>query len=229
MAGLPIPGLPTLPPSAATPIIATIASEAISALLWQASQSPPAWGVFDTKNNQVVSPDSILEFSHRQDSNISNFPVQEGQFGSYNKVIQPFEIQLRFSKGGTLKDRTQFLQDIDALYQSIDLYTVHTPERSYQNVNLERYEVSRRGNRGAYFLTEVDLYFIQIIEVTAQYTTTAFAPPPLLAYNPAYYPNAQSPAAQPVSNVGSVQPQLPTSQMEQMGNAALNSLIPAHY
>jgi hypothetical protein len=210
---LPIPGLPQLPPSAATPIIATIASEAISALLWQASQSPPAWGVFDDQGNQVVFPDSVLEFSHRQDSNISNFPVQEGQFASYNKVVLPYEVQLRFSKGGSQSDRTQFLQDIQNLWESIDLYTVVTPERTYPNMNLERYELTRRGPKGAYFLTEVDLYFLQIIPVTAQYTTTAVQ-----------LPNAQSAAAQPVSNVGSVQPQAPSSQQSQQGAAALSSL-----
>jgi hypothetical protein len=226
---LPIPGIPQLPPSAATPVAATIASEAITGALWQASKMPPAWGVFDDDGNQVVFPDSVLEFSHRQEYEISNFPVQDGAFASYNKVIRPFEISLRFSKGGTLDDRAQFLSDIDDLAQSTDLYTVITPERIYDNVNLERYEVTRRGAQGAYFLTEVDLYFIEVIQVTAQFTTTALGLPYYQPGEPLVLQYAQSPAAFPISNVGSVNPLTPTPQQLQMGDAALASASPATY
>lgn len=207
-----IPGLPTLPLGSATPIIATVASEALSSLLWQASQLPPSWGVFDSDGNQVVTPDSVLEFTHRPGSDIPTFPVQGGSFASYNKVILPYPLTLRFSKSGTQSDRTQFLTDIENLYQSIKLYSVVTPERTYSSVNLQNYEVTRRGARGAFFLTEVDLYFLQIIEVTPQYTTTAVQ-----------LPNAQSDAAQPVSNVGNVSPSTPDSGTTAMGDDALGS------
>jgi hypothetical protein len=212
MPTVPYPGIPTLPPNAAFPVLTLIASEAISSLLWQASQIPPAWGVFDIFGNLVVEPDSVLEFSNRQEYEVSNFPVQAGSFASYNKVIRPFEITLRFSKGGSVNDRINFLESIAALAASLQLYTVHTPERTYTDVNLDRYEVSRRGAKGAYWLSEIDCYFVQIIQVQPQYTTTAIQ-----------LPNAQSAAAQPTSNVGTVQPQAPTSQQAQDGQSAMAS------
>lgn len=213
-----IPGIPPLPVGVATPVVALIASEAISSTLWQASQAPPAWGVFDEKYNQVLFPDSVLEFDNRREFDISNFPVQAGSFASYNKVIRPFEVQLRFSKAGTVSDREDFLNDLDDLVESLDLFNIVTPEKIYPSVNLQRYEVIRRGAQGAFFLTEVDAYFIQIIEVQAQYTTTAVQ-----------LPNAQSPAAQPQSNVGNVQPQTPSSQETAQGNSALGSVTPEFY
>jgi hypothetical protein len=207
-----LPGLPPLPPGVNQPIVSLAVSEAISGLLWQASKVPPLWGVFDANGNQVLFPDSVLEFTNRQEYEVSDFPVQQGSFASYNKVIRPFEVQLRFSVAGSVSDRAAFLTDLAALAASIDLFSVVTPERVYQNVNLDRYEVIRRGAKGAYFLTEVDAYFIQIIEVQPQYTTTAVQ-----------LPNAQSEAAQPTSSVGTVQPQTPNSQETQDGNAALGS------
>ena len=114
---------------------------------------------------------------------------------------------------------------MDALAASIELYTVLTRERAYPGVNLERYEVTRRGPKGAYWLSEVDAYFIQIIEVQPQYSTTNVetnSPYVLRNY-------AQSPAAEPTSNVGNVQPQTPTSQQQQMGQAALATQIPQWY
>lgn len=213
-----IPGIPQLPPSVVTPVVTLLASEAISSLLWRASMSPPSWGVFDDQGNQVLFPDSVLEFSNRQEYEISNFPVQAGSFASYNKVIQPFLVQLRFSKGGTQDDRSAFLQALDSLAQSIDLFTITTPERVYLNVNLERYEVIRRGAKGAYFLTEVDAYFTQVLQVQPQYTTTAVQ-----------LPNASTSSAEPVSNVGSVQSTTPTSQELQDGQSAMASQTPLLY
>jgi hypothetical protein len=215
---IPYPGIPQLPPNAAVPVITLLASEAISSLLWQASIVPPAWGVFDADRNQVLFPDSVLEFSNRQEYEVSNYPVQNGAFASYNKVIRPFEISLRLSKGGTLNDRIDFLADIAALAASIALLTVVTPERTYQDVNLNRFEVTRRGAKGAYFLTEVDCYFVQIVQVQAQYTTTAVQ-----------LPNAVSPAALPTSSVGNVQPGTPSSQITQDGNSAMASQPPQFY
>jgi len=209
-----VPQLPRLPGAIPAPI-PLLASEAISALLWQASQSQPLWGVFDAQGNVVLDPDSVLEFAHRRAFEVSNFPVQAGSFASYNKVILPFEVHLRVSKGGDETERQQLLADIEALAASTALYTVVTPERRYQNCNLDRYEVIRRGARGAYFLTEVDLYFIQIIEVAPQYTTTAVQ-----------LPNAQSPAAQPVANNGTVQAQTPSSAVNALGQAATASASP---
>lgn len=208
-----IPGVPQLLPGAALPVTVAIATEVVSGLLWQASLQPPAWGVFDSAGNLMIDADSVLEFTHRKEYEISDYPIQEGEFGSYNKVIRPFEVQLRFSKSGTLTDRAQFLQSIEDLAESLALYSVVTPERTYGNMNLERYEVSRRGARGAYFLTEVDCYFREVIQVTPQYTTSAVQ-----------LPNAQSAAAQPTSNVGTVNPTAPTSARTLQGQAALSSL-----
>lgn len=207
-----IPGVPQLPAGTITPAIAGVASQAIAALLWDSSQSPDVWGVFDSGGNRVVFPDSILEFSDRQEYEVSNYPVQDGSFASYNKVIRPEEIQLRFIKTSTLDERAAFLASIKAIVASILLYTVVTPEAVYPSMNAERREVSRRGPKGAYQLTEVDVYFIQIIQVQAQYTTTAVQ-----------LPNAQEDDAKPTSNAGNVQPGEPDSQLSQDGQTALDT------
>lgn len=207
-----IPGVPQLPAGIPTAAIAALASEALSSSLWQAAQSPPAWGVFDSGGNQVIFPDTVLEFDRRQEFEISNYPVQRGSFASYNKVLRPYEIQIRFMKTGTVDDRAAFLASIDAVVASLTLYTVVTPEAVYKGVNAERSEVARRGPKGAYQLTEVDVYFVQIIETTAQYTTTAVQ-----------LPNAQDQAAQPQANVGAVQPGTPSSQLQQDGQEALGT------
>jgi hypothetical protein len=212
-----IPGVPQLPPGVNIPALTALATQAVSGLLCQASQSPPAWGIFDDQGNQVIVPDSVLELSHHREFNVSDYPIQKGSFADYNKVIRPQEVHLRLSKGGSVDDRSGFLQQIDSASQSLALYTVASPERAYQNMNLDRYDIVRRGAQGAAFLTEVDVHFVEILQVQAQYTNT-----PVL-------PNAQSEAAQPTSNVGTVYPQNPDTQLQQDGNLALQSQTPSIY
>lgn len=205
------PGVPQLPINSVTAPVVAIASTILSELLWKATHTPAQWGVFDSTGLPVLFPDSVLEFSDRREFEISSYPVQDGSFASYNKVLRPFEIQLRFSKGGSVSDRAQFLARLDVIAESLELYTIHTPERMYANVNLTRYEVTRRGAKGAYFLTEVDCYFDQVIQVQAQYSTTQVQLP------------SGPDSAQPTSNVGAQQPQVPTSQLTTTGNAAMAS------
>lgn len=207
-----IPGIPIVPPQVTVPGIIAFATQAISSALWQASQSPPAWGIFDDQGAQAIFPDSVLDFTNRQEYDVSDFPVQRGSFASYNKVVRPFEVILRLKKAGTVDERAAFLQALDDLTASINLFTVTVPERVYLSVNFMRYEVVRRGAKGAFQLTEVDLYGERIIEVQAQYTTTSVQTP-----------NAQSDAALPQSNVGNVQPGNPDSQLQQDGQLALST------
>lgn len=198
------PGVPQLlrqatlvPIPSAPPVL----QPAQNGVLWQAAQGDPVWGVFDSDNNPVLTPDSIIDFSTRQEYRVSDFPVQQGQFASYNKVTLPFEISIKMTSGGTVDDRTQFLNEVTQVAASTDLYTIVTPEKTYLDCNATHSEVTRRGKDGAYWLDDVEMHFRQIIQVTAQYSTTATQPTQ----------NAQNPAAVPAINSGQVQPQKPAA------------------
>lgn len=181
--------------------------------LWQSIFAQPQWAIYRSQKSEepetdddgiqtvtvvakrlpVVKPDSFGEFSYRNEWSVSDFPVQEGGFASYNKVNNPFEISVRMYHGGTKQGRAKFLESIEAIAGTLDLYDIVTPERTYLNVNVTRYEVTRRGPRGAYFLSEVDLYFREIRFISASYTTTATETQ-----------NARDPSAAPVVNTGTV-------------------------
>jgi hypothetical protein len=196
------PGVPQLLRQAGavqTPSAPPVLPPAQNGVLWQAAQAAPIWGVFDADNNPVLTPDSIIDFSNRQEYRVSDFPVQQGQFASYNKVTLPFEIAIKMTSGGTVDDRAQFLNEVAQVAASTELYTIVTPEKTYLNCNAIHYEVTRRGKDGAYWLDDVEMHFRQIIEVTAQYSTTTVQPTE----------NAQNPAAVPAVNQGQVQPQIP--------------------
>lgn len=185
-------------------------------VLWHATQSAPIWGVFDDTGNLVVEPDSVMDFGWRKENRIGNFPIQQGQFGTYNRVGLPFESSITLTKGGDLESRTVFLQQIDALVaqSNINLYTIRTPEKSYVDVSVTRAELSRRGKDNAFFF-DVELYFIEIDQVAAQYST---------ATTPTQ--DAQTPSAVPPVNQGLNNPQVPTTAVQQSALAAITPPVP---
>jgi len=210
-----LPGVPQLArsllfPAAAPPAIGT---QATTGALWQSTQSDPVWGVFDSNGNQVIAPDSVMDFGWRKENRVGNFPVQQGQFATYNRVGLPFESSVTLVKGGDLASRTQFLQQVDIVIaqQNIELYTIRTPEKSYIDVTATRAELARRGKDGAFWF-DVELYFIEVNQVAAQYSTVATPTS-----------NASVPSAVPPVNQGLNNPQVPTSAVQQ---SALQAITP---
>lgn len=197
------------------PSLALVTSGAITALLSQSAQATVQWGVFDSKGNATIQPDSTVKFRYSRRYEVSRYPITKGSFASYNKVINPYEIELRFTKGGEQSDRRIFLNQLEQLAASIQLFTVLTPEEVYQNANPTHFEINREGGRGAYWFADVSLFLEEILQSTAQYTTTAVN-----------LPNAESSAAQPASNVGSVQPYQPTGILLNSGQSATTSFLP---
>lgn len=195
-------------PASPGPVLGAIA--AIGAL-WRALFGQSKWGVFKQapptapdesgietvtvvgQLRPVVECDSVLDFGYRNEVDIPDFPIQDGAFANYNRVNLPYEASVRLVKGGSEASRRTFLDQIDAIMSSTELYQIITPERTYTNVNPVRFELQRRGAGGAFQITEADLYFREIRTVTAQYTTTSLATK-----------NARDPSAQSVENRGTV-------------------------
>jgi hypothetical protein len=213
-----LPGVPQLArsllfPAAEPPAIGTPAT---SGALWQSTMAAPVWGLFDSDGNLVVEPDSIMDFGWRKENRVPNFPVQAGQFATYNRVGLPFESSVTFTKGGDESSRTLFLQQIDAVIEqsNIELYTIRTPEKSYINVTATRAELSRRGAGNAFYF-DVELYFTEVNQVDVQYSTVATPTS-----------NASVPSAVPPANQGLSNPQTPTTAVQQSALAAITPPVP---
>lgn len=161
----------------------------------------------------VIEPDSYRRMQNESNSDVTTAPIQDGSFASYNKVANPFELRLRLFKAGTLKQRQDFLDTLDQIANSADLYRVVTPERIYASMSIEGYRLVREGNTGAYALAEVEISFVEIRQVQPQYTSTAEGTQ-----------NAKAASAQPVSNAGSVNAVPPPNSIRTKVDAVLAPL-----
>lgn len=223
-----VPGVPQLNRSNAFPSTVTPALVgAVNVFnLLRSFLSPPVWGIFRDNsedideraeeidpetgeplpqitvaatNPPVVVPDTFLTFGYKQEWAVSDAPTERGGFASYNKVANPYEIQMRLFKSGTVAARKAFLESIDKIAGDLNLYKIVTPEKTYLRVNILRYEILREEERGAYQLNAVDIFFREIRIVRAEYTNSA-----------ANTEAALQPAATGTANIGTVLPQAPT-------------------
>lgn len=132
----------------------------------------PEWGIFTPQGQPLVIPDTITAVDFRREARISDYPVEDGGFQSYDKVLIPYDARVSMTCDGTSMDKSLFLGNIDAASQSLDLFMVVTPEATYTDVNVIHYDMRRERIRGASIL-HVDVWLQQIVQsATAQFTNT---------------------------------------------------------
>ncbi len=153
----------------------------------------PQWGIFTTDGAPVIIPDSVISFEYQNDYRISDFPIEEGGFASYNKVALPYDARVTFSRGGSDDERAKFLVDLDRVVDSTDLYTILTPEVIYQRANIVSYDYARRSYAGAKLL---------LVQVKLEEVRSAAA---------ATFTKTRTASAAPKVNNGPVQPKKPTA------------------
>ena len=140
--------------------------------------------------NPVLTPDSVLSLEWHGEERISDYPVQNGQFVSYNKVKVPFDLRMVMTCQGknviqdALQSVTQslnqalsniglafgqpmsrdaFLRQLDEMLDSTDLYDVVTPDKVYQNVNLVAYNHAKKNDEGGTLII-AELMFREVRE-----------------------------------------------------------------
>ena len=110
---------------------------------------------------------NAVEYS--KETRVSDFPIEQGGFASYNKVEAPAAPTVTLCLTGSEKNRRTFLDAIDAACKSTDLYSVVTPEVTYIDYSVERYNYQRRNSKGATLLL-VEITLKEIRQVSAAYS-----------------------------------------------------------
>ena len=133
------------------------------------------WGVFYLNGTPVFDVDSCISLDFANNTKVSGFPVEKGGFASYNKVGTPFEPKLALAVGGQTRIQA-FMNDLMDELATTTLYNIITPEMTYFNVTLEKYEYKRSQKAGKNLL-HANLSFKQIIEVAPKYSSVTIAKP----------------------------------------------------
>ncbi|MCP1214139.1 phage baseplate protein [Acetobacter okinawensis] len=136
-------------------------------------QADTQWGIFDSKGVAVVTSGRVRAVDIRAGYMISDAPLENGAFMSYNKVKRPSEVMVEMLCDGTTmsygnlsaisnllsttgitgpskeqKVRTSFTKALDSVVADLNLYYVATPEQNYVNMNVVEYSLRRSVERG---------------------------------------------------------------------------------
>lgn len=169
-----VPAFPGVPPllrdpfaPAVTPVLSTLSADN-PGVTRQLGQSPtPRWGVYSNDGaTPILIGDSVLAVGYDKEWAVSDYPIEQGQFQTYNKVARPREMRVSLSKGGTKYDRERFINQAGTCLDNTQSYAVVTPERFYTDMNFVRMNYDRSGEDGPQLFT-VDL-FAREIRLTAQ-------------------------------------------------------------
>lgn len=222
-----LPGVPAIPRSPNFPPLLKAGLGLVQGMLWRVFQVQTRWGIFDKNGKPLGDPSKFTglvgnaleaaglgstmstgSVDYSKETRVSDFPIEGGAFASYNKVETAASPQVVLCLQGSEKNRRTFLEAIDAACKSTDLFSVVTPEVTYINYAVERYNYARHNSKGATLLI-VEITLKEVRQVSALYTTS----------NKGQVDAPKEAGATPQADNGKVQAQTPpTSTLKSIAN-----------
>jgi hypothetical protein len=133
------------------------------------------WGVYDASGTSIGDYDTMAAVEYRNDANISDYPVEDGSFASYNKVDSAFDVSVRMVCGGSDARRAAFQAACETARRTLRLFTIVTPTRTYQDVNFVSIGVHHTRTEGANLLT-VELQAREVRNTASEQQSDAKTP-----------------------------------------------------
>lgn len=159
-----VPSVPGLPKNIGDAVIKFGGAQAIHAFFGN------YWGIFDQNGLPLLLADNVKSVNFKSTSKVSSAPLESGSFTHYNKVNEPYTVDVMMTKGsGGVAERGAFLGLLDAFKNSTDLFMVITPEAIYPNCNIIGYDYAREHNNGARMI-KANIHLQEIREVKAEYS-----------------------------------------------------------
>jgi hypothetical protein len=125
------------------------------------------WGVFsEDGKKKILDPDNFMGIEFTNNSRISDYPIEGGSFQSYNKIATPYDAVITMSKGGTGDDRKAFTAVLENVLNTLDVYTIITPDEIFKSACVEHYTYRRTQQSGANIII-AEIYFREV-KKTAQ-------------------------------------------------------------
>lgn len=158
----------------------------------------PTWGVYKINSTEkAFDVSSVIELGIGGEAHVSDYPIEDGSFTSYNKVIVPNGYAIRLARDGAENLRSSFLVWLEQSKNNTALFDILCPENVYANVTLRSYRVLRSASAGAGMVV-ADCIFQQVRELPA-------------LYNNSKINNPENQPTTPTSRVNPVQSDVPVN------------------
>lgn len=139
---------------------------------WMIRQQSKTWGIYNSSNAQILTAAHVIGIDYNIGYAISDAPLEEGAFTSYNKVKQPYQATVSMVCDGTesgsssivssleslvgissgtssgINVRASFIKTLETIVADTNLYNIVTPEFTYTNANIIGYRFRRQTQSG---------------------------------------------------------------------------------
>jgi hypothetical protein len=137
----------------------------------------PNWGVYISgTTTPAFNVSSVAELDIGGESDVSDYPLEDGTFATYNKVRTPNMFAIRMMRDGSQAQRAAFLNWLQVTTGGLDIFDVLCPERSYLNATLKSYRISRTSGSGAAMVI-ADCIFQEVRQIPAVYSSSTIPNP----------------------------------------------------
>ena len=129
------------------------------------------WDIFDADGKRLLEFDTFFSIDAMSDAQVTQAPVENGSFASYNKQIAPTRSTVVLGYTGSSLVRSAIIKKCEALISGTDLVSIVTPDRTLLDMSLVAMDYSYRAEHGIDRLV-VALILEEVRQVSAEYTNT---------------------------------------------------------
>ena len=132
------------------------------------------WDIFDADGKKLLEFDTFFSVDAMSDAQVTQAPVENGSFASYNKQIAPTRSTVVLGYTGSSLVRSAIIKKCEALISGTDLVSIVTPDRTLLDMSLVAMDYSYRAEHGIDRLV-VALILEEVRQVSAEYTSSSAA------------------------------------------------------
>ena len=132
------------------------------------------WDIFDADGKRLLEFDTFFSIDAMSDAQVTQAPVENGSFASYNKQTAPTRATVVLGYTGTSLVRSAIIKKCEALIAGTDLVSIVTPDRTLLDMSLIAMDYRYRAEYGIDRLV-VALTFEEVRQVLAEYTSSSAA------------------------------------------------------
>ncbi len=131
------------------------------------------WGIFSQSGAPILTGHSVIAFGNSSEYKISDYPIEQGGFSSYNKVKIPYEVKVQFAVDGTVSNRSAFITNAENLLASLSVVNVVSPDKTYINANVVKVSYDRTRANGGASLIMFDVFCREVrVSSSADFSST---------------------------------------------------------
>lgn len=151
-----VPGVPAVffaPNSPVTPAVLT------ADLILDPFYANPQWGLYQG-GAPVIIAETVTAVDYRKEYTISDYPVEEGGFESFDKVELPGDFRLRFASG-LVATRAVLLSSLKAEAGTTQVFSAVTPDAVYPSFTISHLDYRRTATNGVNLL-QIDVWCLEV-------------------------------------------------------------------